>query len=87
MIHLDLTQALDAQELNRYQERVSYFHQAMKDKTEKGHDFLGWTTLPFDYDRQEFEKVKNLAKVIREKADTLIVCGIGGLIFRLTSCH
>lgn len=78
MIHLDLTQALDPKELTVYQERVQHFHQAMKDKTEKGHDFLGWTTLPFDYDPLEFAKVKALAKTIREKADTFIVCGIGG---------
>jgi len=78
MIHLDLTQALDPKELTVYQERVEHFHQAMKDKTEKGHDFLGWTTLPFDYDPLEFAKVKALAKTIREKADAFIVCGIGG---------
>ena len=46
--------------------------------TGKGNDFIGWTTLPFDYDKEEFARIKNAAKTIRENADALVVIGIGG---------
>jgi glucose-6-phosphate isomerase len=61
-----------------YQAEVSKYHRQMIDKTGLGNDFLGWYTLPFDYDKAEFELVKQLAKNIREKAEVFIVCGIGG---------
>ena len=46
--------------------------------TGKGNDFIGWATLPFDYDKEEFARIKNAAKTIRENADALVVIGIGG---------
>ena len=46
--------------------------------TGKGNDFIGWTTLPFDYDKEEFDRIKTAAKTIRENADALVVIGIGG---------
>ena len=46
--------------------------------TGKGNDFIGWTSLPFDYDKEEFARIKNAAKTIRENADALVVIGIGG---------
>lgn len=76
-IKLDLTQAGEP-DLSGYQALVTQIHQKIKTKTGVGSDFLGWSTWPFDYDKTEFEKVKRLAKTIREKADVLVVCGIGG---------
>ncbi len=50
----------------------------LSEKTGQGSDFLGWLTLPTDYDKEEFERVKAAAERIREQADVLIVIGIGG---------
>lgn len=47
-------------------------------KTGEGNDFLGWLTLPTDYDKEEFERIKNAAEYIKDNADILIVIGIGG---------
>ena len=47
-------------------------------KNGPGNDFLGWTTLPEDYDREEFARIKAAAKKIREDSDVLLVAGIGG---------
>ncbi len=47
-------------------------------KTGEGNDFLGWLTLPTDYDKEEFERIKNAAEYIKDNADVLIVIGIGG---------
>ena len=46
--------------------------------TGKGNDFLGWLNLPENYDKKEFERIKNAAKRIKGMCDILIVIGIGG---------
>lgn len=45
-------------------------------KTGEGSDFLGWVDLKIDED--EYQRVKNAAKKIREISDVLVVIGIGG---------
>jgi glucose-6-phosphate isomerase len=78
MLRLDLSQAVNRDELEAYQSSVERYHQNLLNKSGLGSDFLGWTTWPSDYDQAEFMKVKHLAKTIREKADVFVVCGIGG---------
>jgi len=39
---------------------------------------LGWRTLPEDYDKEEFARIKAAAQAIRESCDVFIVIGIGG---------
>ncbi|MDV3426555.1 MAG: glucose-6-phosphate isomerase [Bacillota bacterium] len=48
------------------------------EKSGLGSDFLGWTELPENYDKEEFARIKAAAKRIRENSDVLIVIGIGG---------
>ena len=43
-----------------------------------GNDFLGWTTLPLDYDKEEFARIKKAAEKIKNDSEVLIVIGIGG---------
>ena len=43
-----------------------------------GNDYLGWVSLPEDYDKVEFEEIKKAAEYIKNNADVLIVIGIGG---------
>ena len=50
----------------------------LHDKTGLGNDFLGWMTLPTDYDKEEFARIKAAAVRIKDQADVLIVIGIGG---------
>lgn len=47
-------------------------------KTGAGKDFLGWVTLPTDYDKEEFDRIKKASEYIKGNADILIVIGIGG---------
>lgn len=47
-------------------------------KNGAGNDFLGWTTLPTDYDKEEFAKIKETAKYVKKNCDVFIVIGIGG---------
>ena len=53
-------------------------HDLLESKEGLGNDFLGWTTLPYDYDKEEFERIKAAANKIKKDTDILIVIGIGG---------
>ena len=57
---------------------VTAAHEALISKTGAGNDFLGWTSLPDDYDKQEFARIKVAAEKIRKSCDVFIVIGIGG---------
>ena len=43
-----------------------------------GNKFHGWLTLPIDYDKAEFERIKKSAKKIMSDSEVLVVIGIGG---------
>ena len=43
-----------------------------------GGDFTGWVTLPRDYDKEEFARIKAAAEKIRQQSQVLVVIGIGG---------
>ena len=46
--------------------------------TGEGSDFLGWITLPDDYDKEEFARIKKAAEKIKKSCDIFIAIGIGG---------
>ena len=43
-----------------------------------GNDFIGWRTLPTDYDKEEYARIQKAAARIRDMAQVLVVIGIGG---------
>lgn len=43
-----------------------------------GNDFLGWLDLPNDYDKDEFNRIKEAAVRVKSNSDVLVVVGIGG---------
>ena len=58
--------------------QVTAAHNTLVNRNGLGNDFLGWVTLPEDYDKEEFARIKAAAARIKEKCDVLIVIGIGG---------
>lgn len=48
------------------------------DGTGEGNDFLGWVTLPDDYDKEEFARIQAAAAKIQKTCDVFVVIGIGG---------
>lgn len=50
----------------------------LHNKSGEGNDFLGWVTLPTDYDKEEFQRIEKAADYIKKNCDILIVIGIGG---------
>ncbi|MBR4873898.1 MAG: glucose-6-phosphate isomerase [Clostridia bacterium] len=65
-------------EYDNIQPMVTAAHEMLTSKSGAGNDFLGWTTLPFDYDKEEFARIKESAKKIKDLCDVFIVIGIGG---------
>ncbi len=58
--------------------QVADAHKTVNEKNGLGNDFLGWVNLPFDYDKEEFDRIKAAAAKIKQDTDVLIVIGIGG---------
>ena len=59
-------------------EQVKTAHNLLHSGTGMGNDFLGWLTLPTDYDKEEFDRIKKAAEKIKKDTDVFIVIGIGG---------
>ena len=79
MLKLNLEHAnIDNQEILSYQEEVNKCHKLLKEKAGKGNDYLGWLDWPIDYDKDEVQKIVDLAAKMKGKYDTIIVCSIGG---------
>ena len=66
------------QELSNMEAMVKCAHDTLTKGTGAGNDFLGWLDLPVNYDKDEFERIKNAAEKIKKNSDALIVIGIGG---------
>ncbi len=65
-------------DLKGLEAQVATAHQTINSKSGLGNDFLGWVSLPFDYDKEEFSRIKKAAEKIRRDTDVLVVIGIGG---------
>ncbi|WP_088008099.1 glucose-6-phosphate isomerase [Indiicoccus explosivorum] len=53
-------------------------HDRLYHKTGKGSDFLGWLDWPSTIDPELLGRIQKTADAIRDKADVLVVIGIGG---------
>jgi|YNPMSStandDraft_1061717.scaffolds.fasta_scaffold00388_4 glucose-6-phosphate isomerase len=51
---------------------------ALKHKTGKGSDFLGWVELPDTITHSELKRIEHVASDLRKKIDVLVIVGIGG---------
>lgn len=66
------------QELSAIQQEITAAHKSLLAKDGLGNDFLGWITLPDDYNKDEFARIKKAAEKIRKSCDVFIAIGIGG---------
>ena len=69
---------LSESEIKALEPEVMKAHALLENKNGEGNDFLGWMNLPFDYDKEEFSRIKKAADKIRSDSDVLVVIGIGG---------
>ena len=70
--------SISEQEMQYMETAVSLANQTLLERTGAGNDFLGWVQLPFDYDKQEFDRIIKAAEKIKKESEVLIVIGIGG---------
>lgn len=78
MIKVDLSHAKLNEDLLNYQTKVSEAHNWLHNKTGKGNDYVGWVDWPLNYDKDEFERIVEVANRLKDTTDVLLVCGIGG---------
>ena len=60
-----LSSFVSAEELANIQPQVNTAHDLLVSRTGAGNDYLGWTTLPVDYDKEEFARIKVAAEKIK----------------------
>ncbi|GMA61699.1 glucose-6-phosphate isomerase [Alicyclobacillus fastidiosus] len=81
MLKLDLTYTngfLGEEEISNAQSAVNALHDDLQQKRTPGADFLGWLDLASRTLQEGVADILETAKEIREKADALVVVGIGG---------
>ncbi len=69
---------IDKKEIMKYKEEVENIHKDLHRRANDEEDFVGWLELPTNYDKEEFERIKEAAKRIKSDSDILVVIGIGG---------
>ena len=65
---------------------VETSHNLLHQKKGLGSEYTGWVTLPKDYDKDEYLRIRNSAKKIQSDSDALIVIGIGGAYIGARAC-
>lgn len=78
MIGFDASLGLLKEDISFYQPEVTRIHNMIHKRTGQGADFLGWVEWPVNYDQEEYQRIKDLAKKLESKAECIVVCGIGG---------
>lgn len=71
---------LSADDFSAIAEEVKSAHSLLYENKAQaaGNDYHGWLTLPEDYDKEEFARIKQAAAKIRSDSQALVVIGIGG---------
>ena len=80
-ITVDISKAMPfikEQDYVNLEAELQFAHQMLYNKSGAGNDYLGWVSLPDQYDKDEFSRIKQAAKRIQQQADVLLVIGIGG---------
>ncbi len=81
MISFDYSKAsafISEEEMQNMKAITENAAKTLTEGTGAGNDFLGWLTLPENYDKEEFSRIKECADKICSDSDVLVVVGIGG---------
>ena len=69
---------IPVEDLLEYRDEVKGIHKDLHKKANDEKEFLGWLTLPTNYDKEEFERIKKAANKIKKDSEVLLCIGIGG---------
>lgn len=78
MIKVDIKNILKPIDFNKYQSKVDEIDSLIKSRKGLGGDYLGFVNYPSNFNDKELYYINEVAKDIRSKYDTFVVCGIGG---------
>ena len=78
MLRFKYENALTSEELLTYKENAKRAYLTLISKKGEGNDFLGWLKWPFEYDKEEYQRIKSAALTIKATSKVLVVVGIGG---------
>ena len=81
MLRLDYSKAesfISKEEIEAMKPITENAAKTLAEGTGLGNDFLGWVSLPQNYDKEEFARIKECASKIKSDSDVLVVVGIGG---------
>ncbi len=73
-----LSDFLSPEEYKCIAPQIKAAHETLHSGTGAGSDFTGWLTLPTDYDKEEFARIKAAAERIKNNSQVFVVIGIGG---------
>ncbi|MDQ7096610.1 glucose-6-phosphate isomerase [Desulfosporosinus sp. PR] len=69
---------LRREEIRQMQSQVSLAHNLLHQKTGAGNTYTGWLDWPWDYDKEEYARIKQVAQRIIAQSEVFLVIGIGG---------
>ena len=69
---------LSEEEIHLMQDEIDICHSLLVEKAGKGNQFLGWIDLPATTDDAMLNGIEADAQILREKAEIIVVVGIGG---------
>ena len=69
---------LTKKELMKYSKQVEKAHEELHSVADDRNEFVGWLHLPTNYDKNEFSRIKKVAKKIKNNSEVFVVIGIGG---------
>lgn len=82
MVKVDITNTynfISKEDIQDYEPEVQDLYKKIFEKTGKGNDFLGWTSLPDEMLNSAFvTDINQTADKLRKKSDIFVVIGIGG---------
>lgn len=73
-----LEKFISPDQLDAIAPEIAKAHDVLTNGSGAGNDFLGWVTLPTDYDKEEFARIQKAAEKIKKDTQVFIVIGIGG---------
>lgn len=66
------------EEIENMKKQVELASQTLEKGLGVGKDFLGWLSLPTDYDKEEFARIQAVSKKIQNNSEVFVIVGIGG---------
>ncbi|CAL7871782.1 glucose-6-phosphate isomerase [Fusobacterium necrophorum] len=71
-------QFISEEEIENIKAQIILASNLLENGTGAGKEFLGWLSLPTEYDKEEFIRIQQAAEKIKQQSEVLIVIGIGG---------